>query len=329
MAEVCPESWTADEIVTATSSGIGVLSIIIIGCISIRKQMAGKYEINVILEILYYISIITSCIILTGSIVSIIICKAHSRRVSRTILAIAVDGGYGITCSSLSGTLIIRLYITFRDSRWSISKRKVVYSLLILLVVDMAVVGTAIAWCTEWMELEILYVVDFIALIIYILVSIWAICRFSSNLLSIAKIRAATKLELQLQPVLSDKPQKMINCSSKFMALFILASSTTFITFLVSTSFIFVVGIHPGTLWSIDCVVNTICLYLCHNFAALHYAQYCNELDRCCRWKMSSKVKRDFISRKQAISATRNDDVVETVSGDGAADCNCGDCTTN
>lgn len=301
----CTGAWTADEIVTETFSVIGVLLIVLVGYVSIRRQVVDeKCEMHHVLEILYFTAIIASCIILIGSIVSLFICKAFSQRAQIMILVASVHGGYIIILSALSGTLIIRLYITFRDSRWSISKTKVTVSLLTLLICDILICGAGVAWYLEWIEVQQLYLFDFIGLIIHILISIWAVCCFTANLISMAKIRAATKLELQLQPDLSARPQEMIGISSKYVALFTLAASTTVITFLISAYFRMVLRIHPGTTWPIDCVVNTVCLYLYHSFAADHYDRYCSGLDRCCRWKMINKVKHDFVSRQKAISTT-------------------------
>ena len=274
--EDCRGNSTLDETITITTNIIAIILVIGIGCISIRKLATDdKYEMHLVLEILYFTAIITACVILVGSIVSIIICKSYSQHVQICVILAVIGGGYIVICSALLASLIIRLYYTFRDSRWCISRTKLTLSLLLLLFADMSLLGAGAAWYLDWIPLQGVYLAQLIGLIIYVADSLWAVRNFSANLLSLAKMRAAAKLVLQEQPQLSDRPQRMINLSSKYVSLFILATSTTVMSFVVSGIFLFKLGIQNGSLWSIDCVVNTVCLYLYHNFAAHHYDRYC------------------------------------------------------
>ena len=320
--EDCLGSSTVDEIVAVISNMIGIVLLIAIGIVSIRKVAADeKYEMHLVLEVLYFTAIITACIILTGSTASILACKAYGRCIQIAVLLAVVHIGYIVICSALLGSLIIRLYITFDNTHWKLCKQKVALSLLFLLCVDLFWIGAGVAYWFHCINMAGFYIIAFIGMIIYILDSMWAVCNFASNLLSLAKLRAAVKINIHLEPEISQKPQKMIELSSKYCALFMVAIGTTMLSFAMTSFFRIVLEIHPGILWSIDCVVNTLCLYLYHNFAADHYDRFCNYLDSCCRGKMMKNVKMDLIERKEtmtklSIAKMQSDDTE-------CADCHC------
>ena len=300
----CRGSSNADEIIAVIFNVLGIMFILTIGYISYHKIVAYVKDVmHLMLEILYFTAIITACIVLVGSIASVSTCKA--------VLIAFVHNGYIILCSTLLSTLILRFYITFQESRWSISKRELALSLMFVLFVDAFLLWTGAAWYLDWIQLKDLYLTQFVGMIMFILLSIWTVYNFLSNLLSLAKLAAVTKLGLQLQlklnEKLNDRPQIMINISSKYVALFILASTTTIMTMFMAAVFQLEFMIHPGILYSIDCVVNILCLYLCHAIADHHYIRYCRGLDRCCRWKMIRKVESDYILRKQAISEAQKE----------------------
>ena len=106
-----------------------------------------------------------------------------------------------------------------------------------------------------------------------------------------------------------EKQQALIDLSSKYVSLFVVAMSSSLLTFVGFV--VFRVGfadpLHVGALWSIDCIVNVICLYLYHSFADPQYKRYCSRLDGCCKGKMSNSVRlenMDSISKRSRSSET-------------------------
>ena len=141
------------------------------------------------------------------------------------------------------------------------------------------------------------FVVIFICLGILACVSIWTVYRFVCTLLLIAKQRATSTNSADAK--INEQQQTLINLSSKYVSLFIVAIWSTTGSAVISAVFRLYFDYHPGGIWAIDGIINIVCLYLYHSFAAHHYERYCGRLDSCCKAKMSSSI---MLENKLAIA---------------------------
>jgi len=93
--------------------------------------------------------------------------------------------------------------------------------------------------------------------------------------------------------------EKLINLSTKYVSLFLVASLSSFITlfsgFYESSS-----GLRISLfLVPVDCVVNLLCIYLQYAFVEEKYERYCSKLDWGCKKIMTARWVRAIHSKRR------------------------------
>merc|ERR1712050_734336 len=99
-----------------------------------------------------------------------------------------------------------------------------------------------------------------IMVIAYVAASVYPVYRFVFNPLTLAKMRSVTAAQMDLgaESGVTEKQQDLINLSSKYLFLFIVAVSTTIIGNMMNALFrVFLeLEYRPGFMSSIDNTVN-------------------------------------------------------------------------
>merc|ERR1719233_1415998 len=132
--------------------------------------------------------------------------------------------------------------------------------------------------------------------------------EFCRRLLSTAK----TQSHWSQKHGLDTEQLKVIEISSKYISLFVVASLSTIIQFAIA-SLLHSFGNDPSLFLGVDCVVNLLCLYLQITASSTRYEKCCRGADACCRWVLTWKLTR----YDQEIMASRSPaDIPEDITAD-------------
>ena len=298
----CYQSVTHNALQIATII-VSVIGFIVIIPITIHSyhELLKLTKLHYILKLLYKICIINSCCCLIVTFTQAILCLISSRY---SWEALILDPIFYlliyIIFLSLLATLIFRLYNTFMDSIYNLSKFNIwlftiayIITAALFMISILEFLYITYAFKGDWIEYSNKFGItggyfSFAAIVTYIIIATYAILIFVKKLMDLAMSRNYTSLSLTPQQL------NLINRSSKYISLLSLAMFTSILT---SISWI------CGTLlWSaddelnaildqsmvlltlIDCTVNAICLYLQFKFSERYYEKYCKEWIECC-WK--------------------------------------------
>merc|ERR1712154_748497 len=98
---------------------------------------------------------------------------------------------------------------------------------------------------------------------------------------------------------LSPAQLRFVKLSAKYVSLFALGTFTT----LLSYSLFSFTGFEAWyILWSLDCALNILCLFLQYSWASAYYTKICCKLDVCCTVVMVRSMKR-YIGRARRSHA--------------------------
>eukprot|EP01084_Bolivina_argentea_P131266 231717_1 len=226
---------------------------------------------------------------------------------------------------------ILRLHYTFNDSAFALTKLQmsIMGSLYIIITILMALyvfdyMVVTFHYQGDWKRADryflegILGYMGPIALVLYVIVSIYVLYLFVDKLLKLVKMGS---FEAELSP----SQRNMIHSASKYASIFSLAIITSIITVIgwnVSTllwdnntnwnqgnSFLQQIMLVSST---IDAIVNITCQYLQFSFTAKYYNKYCRKcmgMECCCKRILTYDVKKS----NQCVEFT-------TISADGTSD---------
>ena len=254
--EECFHGSLVDEII-ALPMNVGALIIIITIGIMTRNKFASDTTMKLELEILFYIAIAAACYAQIGSILSIVLCRYFGARVQLFAFLFGAYYGFIFLFTCLVATLIIRLYLTFRHSVWRMSTTKLIISMFLTMIMLFIWIIDAIARWMDWIDAKRFFAVVGVGWIFCMFLSIEAVYYFIRNLLALAKLRGTVR-----DVNASAEQQKLINVSAKYLILFLVAVCTSTVMSIMTALSRITLDIHPGISWSIDAVINVLCLYL-------------------------------------------------------------------
>lgn len=254
--DTCFHGSLVDEIIAMLMNVIALTIIIRIGVVA-RKRLSSDAKMHLQLEILFYIAIIAACLVQIGSILSVALCPFQGSVVQLFIFLFVVYYGFILLFACLTATLIIRLYLTFQHSAWKISRNKLIVSIFLTMVMCLIWMSAAIIRWIGWIETKMFFGLTGMGWILFMFLSVESAYYFIRNLLALAGLRGSTR-----DTTANAKQQKFINVSSKYMILFVMAVCTSTAVTIMSALSRITLDIHPGIGWSIDCVINVLCLYL-------------------------------------------------------------------
>ena len=145
-----------------------------------------------------------------------------------------------------------------------------------------------------------LWIVYCVLMVLFALLCMWAVYEFCHRLLITAKIRS----NWSRTKGLDQKQRELIAVVSKYITLFLVASSSTLINFGVFSIFNYH-GLDPGVLTGVDCIVNILCLFFHYSFAEKYYYRYCRRIDICCRLTMTWRLGKHDEAIKRQINAAK------------------------
>ena len=285
---------------------VALFIVLFVGLIFIRKQKDSKSSASI--NILFSVSIVLLLVYFTfGAIANTLYFTAYE---------IPVATAYSIQCSSgslfyliLLATLVFRLHITFKESTFEMTTRSIYLFSILLIVCLISSISGIIAFQTHysdskepmkiddwkptrngWILLSLLYWP------LYFVGSAAAVWCFVGNLSKLAKLRINSPRAVTVKAdnvSLDSTQQRMVNISAKYILLFLLAVLSTLSTYIGNMFLYQNPKLCPliSMIWTLDCCLNFICLYLQFSFATEHYHTFCGCLDNICRKIISKRTK--------------------------------------
>eukprot|EP01084_Bolivina_argentea_P291031 500118_1 len=282
-------------------------------------EMPKLKRLDSTIKLVYIASIITAYIIFILCIIQAIVCLlpySYRPNFPSLVLHGVHMTFYCLLILCLLAMLIIRLHFTFRTSHYRLSK----LNIYILFIAYILVVIGSIVHVTEYMialfsyrkhwnpnETEIITTgwIGPIAIILYIITSVYAIYLFTNKLIILAKQQVNTN---------ESGMHRLFYSASKYAKILSVAICVTALSSIVWFIHVSVwkINYHKGVygywgaenalmtqitvfILSIDCVVNISCLYLQFKFASKYYDMLCKTtLDYicCCRYVFHSNSQK-------------------------------------
>eukprot|EP01084_Bolivina_argentea_P269791 458613_1 len=301
---------------------INCFIIIVIGIISI-KQLKSAHKIGAIFKNLFHF---TWIILSIGLLFFITNTAMHIIGAELCML-----GAVGLICIYLSAynillILIYRLYFSFKDSMFAISKptKFILISLYTFTVLLFAVSSSVTIIMLNRVGCEnmdsnnitIVLSINTIPVPFYILTTIITIIIFAKKLLKLTTFRQNSVMDVNKLPTLKPHQIKMIENATKYVCLLTMGISTSFCTMV----FIWICWIYFAkyehnvaiifAILSIDGVINTTGLYLQFPFAFNHYEKYCKCLHLCWRYILTKNATNALMNR---YKTAQNEEILEMV----------------
>ena len=251
--EECFQGSIVDEIVAVTMNSIAIIVMLTIGITAYKRLRSGA-KMHRHLEILCYTAIAAGCVIQIGSILSIALCPSHGENVQIVIMLFVVYYGFVVLFSCIIGTVVIRLFVTFEHSSLRITKTRLIISISLTVIMCFIWITSAILDWVGWVSDEGFYIMTCVGLVIFVVVAVRSVYRFIRNLLALAGMTDDENFD--------KKPQRLINLSMKYLTLFLFAVTSSILVVVVTAVCRMIFNIHPGIIWSVDCVTNILCLFL-------------------------------------------------------------------
>jgi len=277
------------------------------------------------LKIIFFLSTTSSTAFTVSSVVTIALCLTSYKK-QALILGSISTFIYASLFLCIWANLTVRLYVAFQGSIYKLTQREQIGYILtfIYLVLNafaasicqlLVLVGEDLA-PPIWVQL----LLGVLFMVIFSVSALCAMCAFTEKTFILGKSRTKKQIKVfcEEEPIpLNEMQEKLMDLSSKYISLFLLASLSSFITmfsgFYESASDLRV----SLFLVPVDCCVNLVCIFLQYNFAVDHYNKFCGPLDRCCKrimtngWKASihstRREERQLELQEQAAAAKQSD----------------------
>ena len=214
----------------------------------------------------------------------------------------------------LLSTLIVRLWLVFKDSIWRMSDRMrsafiTLYTLLLLVtVLNLSALfvrdhhrGHKLDDGKNFFEI-LLYVSRGAWLLVYAMTSILAVYLFVHNLLLLAAQQTSSSNNVLDAASLNKRQMQRVKQSTKYLSLFLLAMVSTSCIVVLS----FAAKLIAAIMWRFDVCLNVLCLYLQFRFANQHYDKFCCKVDGCTRKIIEICARKKIASFKAERDARWN-----------------------
>ena len=287
--------FTEDFLYVATSS-LAFIIIVIFAYFGCRGLY--QYEQMIFpLKMLFYLASTSSVCFTILSIITICLCLSSHKKAALIVGSISTFI-YAFLFLCIWANLILRLFVAFRGSSY---RMPVLYQrgysiVLVYLVLNafatsvcqlLMLVGMGIA-PSIWFQFGL----GIAFMVVFALSAMVAMCTFMSNVFVLGKART----KKQIKPFCEDETiglnemqQKLMDLSSKYVSLFMIASISSAVT-LFSGFYESASDLRISLfLVPIDCCVNLICIYLQYAFADKQYRKYCGKLDWSCKKMMTAR----------------------------------------
>jgi len=246
------------------------------------------------------------------NVVTIVLCLLSHKKEALITAAISTFV-YAVLFLCVWANLTVRLFMAFRERVLKISRKQqicyvitFVYLLLNALAASacqlLILVGNGFT-PSIWFQL----LLGVVFMIVFAVSALCIVFSFVSKLFTLEKV-------CEEEPIgLNKMQQKLMDLSSKYISLFLMASISSFITMFTgfyesATDLSISISLF---LVPIDCCVNLICIYLQCEFADHQYATCCGKPDRCCKAVMTKIWAGSFHSDQEDAANLELKDIEE------------------
>lgn len=275
------------DIFEISAAGIAVIILLFLGALLSSKLQRGEVEADREVVYLFYASLLIAVLYTISEITASSISMSDDSDLAVGITWSIAVVFYGSFLYILLLTLVVRLYLNFKDSVMRMSTRTVnafavLFAVLLLLWILEAVSVVAVVGF-DYNALRVTLIVSgSLFLGLYVVECVLAVRVFATNL-------SATSSQGDLSVDSKESQQKLLILSAKYVALFCVAILST----ILNAFFYFIVSFECGGLFgAIDICLKMQCLYWQFAFAQEQYQQYCGCLDSCCRAVVLKRVNR-------------------------------------
>jgi len=285
--------FTEDFLYIATSS-ISLIIVVVFTIMGCR----GLYKIKDMpcaLKFIFVTASASSVAVTILSVVTIGLCLSSHRKEALITASISTFV-YAFLFLCIWANLTVRLFVAFRESVFKISERQYIgyFVTFIFLVLN----AFAASVCQLLMLLGegltppiwVQFGLGILFMVVFAISALCVVFSFLDKLFILGKARTKRQIKVFCEEDrigLNMMQQKLMNLSSKYISLFLMASFSSFITmfsgFYESASDLRI----SLFLVPVDCCVNLICIYLQYEFAVHQYAKCCGKLDRFCKGIMT------------------------------------------
>ena len=226
--------------------------------------------------------------------------QTNERHVVHEILIYFHLMSLGCLFLSLLTSLILKLYVTFKNSVYSMSS-VLIHSFSILIAVYFVVLTI---FCALWSFMSgthpiVLSILFILLVLIFVMGSALSIFFFIQTLKKLVEARELALAGNVMRTnhlrrrdfKLDTQQQALANLSSKYVMLFTIAVVTTILTQIAALSVNFSSGLR-STICALNLCIVSWCLYLQFTFAKDHYQKSCGCCDTRCTSAISRKSQR-------------------------------------
>ena len=281
--------FTEDFLYVATSS-LAFIIIVIFAYFGCR----GLYQYDQMifpLKLLFYLASTSSVCFTMLSIITIYLCLSSHKKAALIVGSISTFV-YAFLFLCIWANLVLRLFVAFRGSAYKMSVFYQRGYSIVFVYLMLNAFATSI--CQMLMlvgegikpSIDVQFALGVAFMIVFFVSALVAVCTFMGKVFVLGKSRTVepAKPFCEQEPIgLNDMQQKLMDLSSKYVSLFIIASLSSAITmfsgFYESASDLRIsLFLVPA-----DCCVSLICIYLQYAFADAHYQKYCAKMDWSCK----------------------------------------------
>lgn len=300
LQEECHGASFVDEIISIGANVCALIIVTYLGAVTRGhlSSSAPSKRMHLSLEILYFVAIFSTWMVMLGFILGISLCPSLGPRFkNNTMRMFCIFPGMNLLVISVLLTFVVRLYATFDKSAWRVSNTKICLCVIGIVIEEVNNIAGAVLYSIGLIGLKQLYTLLLISALIFITICCWTTYRFVRNLMALAKARAETisRNDLSNSEDICANQRRLVTLSSKYVTLFIIALVTSVLSFFLVAMCRIYWDVDTGFITSVDCVTNIVCLYLFQSFAAVHYKRYCSRLDDCCDKEMKDSVRMENI----------------------------------
>ena len=271
------------------------LSLIGVSTIAIKSTMAMKTDkhMNRLLVVLFYAGVCSAILHLIAVILNNTawLISSDTMRRYTSIISWLLFLAF-LYC--LLTTLVVRLWVVFKDSAWRMSGRIRKTFIVLGTLALVGDFGMMVILITDDENLQTtLLLLAGATLLLYAMTSALAVYLFVRNLLRLAALQSSrsplSRNNVLGPPSLNRQQMKMVEQSTKYLSLFLIAMMSTVIS---------LVPLFAGAelitwiLSRLDVCVNVLCLHLQFRFAKSHYDKCCSKADGCTLKAIESCVRR-------------------------------------
>jgi len=287
--------FTEDFLYIATSS-VALVIVLIISWLGCNGLYAYKKMIFP-LKALFYLASFSSICFTILSVSTIILCLLSHKKEALIIGSISTFV-YAFLFLCIWANLILRLMVAFKGTIYKMNGKQQTGFLIVFIYLALNAFATSVCQLlmlvgqglapSIWFQ----FALGIAFMVVFAISAMFAACTFLQNVFILGKSRTVKQIKpfCEEEPIgLNQMQEKLMDLSAKYVSLFLLASTSSFISmfsgFYESASDLRI----SLLLVPIDCGVNLLCIYLQYAFAEKHYNKFCGKLDWYCKKMMTAK----------------------------------------